>query len=1158
MVIDFSKIRADEPPMWILCDVDGTRIQPLNYAFNAEAELNYNELSVIKFDYPAWVGGACAPNYQKIAGFQLIEWPDVGYFTLSNPETVGDGIKEIKTCEAQSIEYEFSRKNITFENRTYNFWNPASPDNTVIGRILERMPSWSVGDIDKDLWNRYRTFEEDGSNIYDFIKGTCQETFSCIVDFDTLRRRINAVSTASFVPTKQVYLSYDNLIKEINITENTEDIVTCLEPTGADGVDIRSSNPTGSNVLYNYDYYLTEANVGKELADKWAAWKKDFTAARTSYFKMSVQYAILLAKDEAAKAKLTDLENELSALETLQAVDVEADAQGIEPSKPLSEHAAGIKKQKRLIADQEDAIEEIESDLDVLVQEMRAVNTSLTFDNYRTSDGQGFTQNDRIIMDRYTKESSISDSSFVVPVVESYDTVDETTDFTSGSLSLTGSEITCVEHADAKEAYSAIGGTVNCTIAGKALEADVVRLIVEYNTSDKTVVLTGYVASGDYDGTAYDNGCITLTGHASTLNSDVAEDPDTGAYLVGEELDIMFSDGYFYLTKNNSNFDQRTVEWDLLDYAEELLERLSKPTYTFSISPCDFFAAEGFDVFRRQLELGKRIYLNLGADQILEPICTGAKFDFEDPTNFELLFDDTFTAGSLSPNLSNILNKSVSAGKQLDASKYTSTEFVNGGASSALRRLYEDALDASKNAILSSKDQDVRIDQTGIRLRESDGSGGFKDEQIWMTKNNIVFTRDNWESAIMAIGKIIDPDFITSDNPTGELWGICAPAIIGKLLAGESLIIEAIGKDGQTILFRVDGDGAKLYNANFDLVSKYTYNGETNVGQIGLHPTLGFTAGNDTQENGIFEYDEDGNIIGIKTANGSSVQYIDELVGSDRPKAKFWVDMKGNVYLEGTVHATGGSFTGTVNAKDLQLDGTSISNIFKAASDDQGDLDYLQIGDITIDGKTGEITFAGSSDMVQVQYSTSTSGPWQNEWNSAWTNRVVYARYSYDGGATWGSAIQIQSVNGQDGEDGSDANVPNYIQATYIAKTEIKSPTLTGNDICALRAFTVGDLDDPNGFMGIAKGRTIIDDGWGTSTATTYGVAMSAGGSLSGGVITFDSTGNYVIATDAGVRMTYNDGSNRHELTVTKNGCFADGDPIGTGSGGNVVAVWGS
>ena len=1106
MVVDFSKIRADEPPLLILCDVDGTRIQPLNYAYNVEAELNYNELSTIKFDYPAWVDGVPTPNYEKLAGFQIIEWPEVGYFTLIQPETKGDGIQEIKTCEAQSVEYEFSRKTISFENRTYNFWNPLSPDNTVIGRILERMPFWSAGEIDENLWNRYRTFEEDSSNIYDFIKGTCQQTFSCIVDFDTLKRRINAVSTASFVPTKQVYLSYDNLVKEINITENTEDIVTCIDPTGADGVDIRSSNPIGSNVLYDYSYYLTEANVGKELADKWAAWKSDFTAARTSSFRMSVQNAVLIAKDEAAKAKLVDLQGELSMLETLQSVDVEASAQGYEPSKPLSEHAEDIKAQKRLITKQEDAIAEIEADIEDLKKRMQAVNTSLTFDNYKTSDGKSFTENDRLIMDRYTKESSVSDSSFVVPVVESYNTSDTTADFADGSLSLVGAQVTCVEHAGIKEAYSVVGGELSCTIDGKTLIADIVRLVAEYNTDDKTVVLTGYVAAGDWDGTEYENGCVTLTGHASSFKSNVKEDPDTGAYLEGTNLSIMFDDGYFYLTKNNSDFDQRTVEWDLLDYAAELLDRLSKPSYTFSISPCDFFAADGFDVFRRQLELGKRIYLNLGDDRILEPICTGAQFDFEDPTNFQLLFDDTFTAGKLTPNLSALLNKSVSAGKQLDASKFTSAEFVNSGAASTLKKIYEGAVDASLNAVMSSKNQDVLMDQTGIRLRESDGLGGFKDEQIWMTKNNIVFTKDGWQSATMAIGKIVDPDFITDKNLTGELWGIVAPALVGKILAGESLMIEALDRDGNTVLFKVDGNGAKLYNANFDLVSKYTYNGETNVGQIGLHPTLGLTAGNDLQENGIFEYGDTGDIIGMKTTKGGYVQYIDELVGSDRPQAKFWVDMKGNVYLEGKVYATDGEFSGTLKATTLE--GTLVGangGAIKGVSLGIGGPNY---NNFMVDSD-GNVTMNGNINL---------SG----------------------GSITWGSNMPDTGISEDEAlqliED-NQVQLPNYIKSTYIKSTIVKSPTIKGNNMEVYGAYKVLDADDSvTGYMGAAYG----EDSWGN---TTVGVAMSSGrttGSMTnaeeGGTetITYASTGNYVIATDSGARMQ----SGAYSLAVTNNGAF--------------------
>ena len=339
-------------------------------------------------------------------------------------------------------------------------------------------------------------------------------------------------------------------------------------------------------------------------------------------------------------------------------------------------------------------------------------------------------------------------------------------------------------------------------------------------------------------------------------------------------------------------------------------------------------------------------------------------------------------------------------------------------------------------------------------------------------------------------------------------------------------MIEAISKDGKTVLFRVDGDGAKLYNANFDLVSQYTYNGVTNVGQIGLHPTLGITAGNDAKENGIFEYNENGDIIGVKTTKGSSVQYIDELVGADRPKAKFWVDMKGNVYLEGKVYATSGEFSGTLKATKLEGELVGANG---------GAIKGVSLG---IGGKNYDNFMVDSNGNVTMQGNINLSG----------------------GTITWGNNLpEYDSYTDQDAENLLDRVYA--ITATKVGGTFIESPTIKGNKICATRAFTIGDLQDPNGFMGIAKGRTIVDDGWGALEKTTYGVAMSAGGSLSGGIITFDSTGNYVIATDAGVRMTYNaDGdAYRHELTVTKNGCFADGKLLGTGTGGGeVIAVWGS
>ena len=53
--------------------------------------------------------------------------------------------------------------------------------------------------------------------------------FSCVViifDFDTYNRKINVRSINEIVNTKPVYLSTKNLIKEIEIEENTDELVT--------------------------------------------------------------------------------------------------------------------------------------------------------------------------------------------------------------------------------------------------------------------------------------------------------------------------------------------------------------------------------------------------------------------------------------------------------------------------------------------------------------------------------------------------------------------------------------------------------------------------------------------------------------------------------------------------------------------------------------------------------------------------------------------------------------------------------------------------------------------------------------------------------------------------------------------------------------------
>lgn len=150
----------------------------------------------------------------------------------------------------------------------------------------------------------------------------------------------------------------------------------------------------------------------------------------------------------------------------------------------------------------------------------------------------------------------------------------------------------------------------------------------------------------------------------------------------------------------------------------------------------------------------------------------------------------------------------------------------------------------------------------------------------------------------------------------------------------------------------------------------------------------------------------------------------------------------------------------------------------------------------------GVLEWGAGSSPHKAQFSTDG----ETDWHDTMSDEDMYKRESYDGGKTWSAAYKFR---GQDGADGSDADVPSYIKRTYISSVEIRSPTITGNEIRALGSFQVGygstDSFVGTGFMGYARGL-------GADNTVTYGVALSNTESLEDG-------DNYVIVTNGGARM---------------------------------------
>lgn len=109
----------------------------------------------------------------------------------------------------------------------------------------------------------------------------------------------------------------------------------------------------------------------------------------------------------------------------------------------------------------------------------------------------------------------------------------------------------------------------------------------------------------------------------------------------------------------------------------------------------------------------------------------------------------------------------------------------------------------------------------------------------------------------------------------------------------------------------------------------------------------------------------------------------------------------------------------------------------------------LNINDAYIVDAEGNVQMLGSillggniiwtEPVVQYQYSSD-----NQNWHTNYIEGDIYRRESWDGGITWQPGYQFIGINGVDGQDGSDATVPNYIKSTYIGQTKILSPEIIG------------------------------------------------------------------------------------------------------------------
>ena len=536
------------------------------------------------------------------------------------------------------------------------------------------------------------------------------------------------------------------------------------------------------------------------------------------------------------------------------------------------------------------------------------------------------------------------------------------------------------------------------------------------------------------------NNDLSLT---NTSNLTIEQQKELALFTIEDS----YTDEHFLITDIMTEDEIQDMAQALYNKGVNVLDRVSQPTYSFTIDMVNFMLLGEYKAFTKQVNLGTMIKLEIEKGRFAYPVLLGYTLNFDKDKCSSVTFDfgSTLLLKSDATNINDLLKSAITSGNKvaLDSSKWSKYDKDKG----AVNEFINGTLNASKNQIINATNQEIKINKNGIIGRKYNDDGTYSPEQLWIMNNTMAYTKNSFQDIETAFGKIQLPDGTWS-------YGLAAQAIMGKLLITSQLHLENANNS-----FIVNESGAILRNASFTLE---TTNGK---GKIILDPVSGIKVQGKTD--GTFEdkfyVDTDGNLnlkgklIGATGTFSGDIKASNFIGGTIKiGDGKFNVDTLGNCSAS-SLKLTGGSinvnnqFTvdeyGNVGASSMDITGGSINigNNFKV--DSVGNV--ATSGSLTLGGNinmTGNITWGSSSSPVKAQYSINGSTAWHDTLSS--TDK--YVRYSYDGGKTWTIAIKTvgtDGINGADGKDGSDANLPEFITQTYIDGTRVESPILRGGTI---------------------------------------------------------------------------------------------------------------
>ena len=286
-----------EKPIIYIAKKDKTFLGAVSIYDDLSLTFNLNAYQTASFKIYRDINGKKYEHYDDFKEDRLIMIQGIGWYKIhveTNIENTGISKNitanslECTLCNKRLIDFQANSDDAEEENSiAIRFYDSTNPDASLLTKILNVSPMWSVGHVDSSLVNKIRIFDISDTDVYSFLTGDVSEAFNCLFIFDTFNCTVNAYDLDNYGDDTNIYVSMDNLAQSMTETIDENSIITCYYVTGGDDIDISEVNPNGTRKIYNFDYYLPQFSA--ILQQKLKLYNEKYQSLKDPYEKVVLE-----------------------------------------------------------------------------------------------------------------------------------------------------------------------------------------------------------------------------------------------------------------------------------------------------------------------------------------------------------------------------------------------------------------------------------------------------------------------------------------------------------------------------------------------------------------------------------------------------------------------------------------------------------------------------------------------------------------------------------------------------------------------------------------------------------------------------------------------------------------------------------------------------